>query len=1030
MAILYSIGNGPTGLVIDPATGELSLDGPVPEGVYNVEVYTTDTDTGITTLCKVVQFSCAPDEDGISCTQCIEQHLIDHPHIPKTDIDQCIDEKIAQFGVDWIPPEPQKDCCDKKVLRFSYCGRVFDMLDWDGDGVIDINLTPGFVSYTTPEPDPADAVIAPQFNNAFQTLPGMPISMYAGPPGPNHGLEHITHISDGKTWIPLCCGTGGTTPNPGTQECCLIPSGSLSYPLAFDTNETLWQIGSTIVRFPGCGISSDTLCAVGAGAVYRDDIPTTGTAKPPTALYTQNNELFVAPDGFTGCSGTLQDISVTAGGEHITVNFGAWLGNGGTIDPATVQSIRLCFDVNGSAPDLGVGLFDLFGDGTTTGNSSYTWQPVTSVTGPAAANNADYARITGAGSYEIEFGFNLAALANNSNSLEPVFFGISDDETVSNLRLKIVSSEQQPCGLVNSPAETAQLLTDNDPNGHQFYINANGDICALIEPVLCDLYQTPSFSAGDGITCCLVTSQQFPVTYDPLTDGWVVGTQRIFYGGSGVFQTAEQMAAWMTSNDPLSNVWTATLTATGDWNICASVSLADKTQYKFLSYNGADTFKCVLEDTQFPLSYSNGDGWVIDSTVYQFPTGSVWFTANDLALWMESVDPYNNDWTAYLNNTAAQTFSICGNVRPELCESYNNLTYNNSDKFCCQAQNLAYPLAYDPANDGWIVNNQIIQFGGDGTYTDAQELLGFIEANDPNGYNWEITPGAGGTTSICTWMPDGECDQYGGLIISGGQTYYCDIQSLAFPYTYNPLLEGWSVNGQVIGFTGDGTFETPAEFAAWLNGNDPNGYNWGFQTTQTAGVFDFCAFMPVSSTSGYNGIQQPQFVCNELPHEFPYTYNSADGWLINNEILSYYEVNGAIATFGTATQFAQWLTDNDPNGYTWIHNGSPNPGFHLFCAVMPASEQNQYQGFFDGQYYCLTDTITFPKPYNTANGGWTVDGVFIPFGGDGTWDTLQELLDWVNSNDPHENLWVSVNNNQICGYIESGENPLYTILAF
>jgi hypothetical protein len=1006
MALVYSLAPGaPTGLTIDPTTGHISETGSLPEGVFPVTVLVTDTDTGQTEVCQTLTVSCSPDPDtGEDCIDIIEDTLSEIFETVASQDKQLIQECIADALLNYNPPEPKKDCCADDRIRISVCGRVFDLVDWNGDGVRELNVTPQFFEYITDDPADSDATIAPTLNASSQWDGTLPLLKFAGPPGPNHGLEHITHISDGKTWIPLCCGNGNGTGSGNTEKCILFRQEQLSFPIVFDTDTSFWLVAGEQVDLGECQPRLVNGCVSSA----QSDV---------NGSYTSASIPVIDPNSFdsapsAGCSTGLTGNSNVLPTAYV-LDMDTWVSNGGTATPGNTQTLAATFLASGTPVNMSVGVYDPMNG---------IWQPVSNATGGTLSQFGNYVNVQQAGSYTINF--TIDAASRFEDNLQLVFWGVDDTENISNIGLDAVSTAEEPCGVISSAEELASLMTSRDPYGNNWFVDTDGNICALTPAGLCLLYSPPSFTASSTIECCLVSGQQFPITYNPLTDGLFFNGTLILYGGSGSFATPEDLAAWLNANDPNGYIWVVSLDDLGQPQICGQVRPADKSDYEILTFDGSGELICVAQDVTFPLSYTNDDGWLVNGSFVNFPGGTGSFTTpGELELWLNNSDqlPVNIvDWQA-LPGANANTWSFCATIPEDFVDEYGDLLFGQA--FCCQIESQEFPLQYDSEQDGWIVQNQLIDFPAGIQWQSAQDLADWMNSNDPLVSTWTVYTAQTGQ-SICAVVDPGVCAEYGGFVLSEPGLRYCDFEGIAFPYAYAPFKTGWGFSdGSFVIYPDDGQFATPQEFADWLSDNDPLNHEWTASLNGDGVTWDFCAFIDPSSQGYYEGETLPNVECqsiNGTSISFPYTWDNGAGWRILGDTITFYETVGPSGTFATPQDMADWMTDNDPNDFEWFVDSTAADGDPIFCAVMPPEFDSQYESIYLGELDCaLGSDVNFPLNYNTATGGWTIDGIFYPFesspsGPTGTWATKVALVAWLNQTDPYGNLWEIFPDDRVC----------------
>lgn len=469
----YSLDNQPSGVTIDALTGIISYQADsLIDGVYTFDKIVDDA--GQITICPVtltvgsgqVEIECEGQE-SIDCDDCFDSKKSDIQAIAKQIALECINQYHAQPLI-----EPPVNPCDKQADRIeTRYGHTWVFKP--GEPVI---TDPKIVCYTGDAPDDSDAEIKPQFDPVTgRQLPFFPQVAIAGRCDNQGNLTCKTHESYGNGWIALC-------DEQETVKCCIYEGSTPTFPLYYDCESSVWDIKGVEYQLPKCLGDPVQLCSVNVRSWRSTSNPASGTSEIDTGNAIPDlsivQETPLAAPGSGGCNGVINSSATEP--RLFGVDFAGWLGNGGTLQASSVETMTLTFELDPvNYNQFGVGMADLFGDITVASDTTGLWMAITDVRPPSGGfftlvgSHVSVSSNTTGGVWEIDFA--IPAAAQISNSIEAVFFGVGQ-ENISNIRLDATPSAPDEC-IINTIEELAELLTTASPDGTTWYVE-DGDVCA------------------------------------------------------------------------------------------------------------------------------------------------------------------------------------------------------------------------------------------------------------------------------------------------------------------------------------------------------------------------------------------------------------------------------------------------------------------------------------------------------------------------------------------------------------------------
>jgi len=528
----------------------------------------------------------------------------------------------------------------------------------------------------------------------------------------------------------------------------------------------------------------------------------------------------------------------------------------------------------------------------------------------------------------------------------------------------------------------------------------------------CCGYQYPDFQDGYDLTCCQYVASEFPFNYNPLQDGWVYNNTIISYDGSGCWATPELLLDWVNQNDPLNHNWTVEPDGDG-YKFCARIKDEEKGVYGGLIHPSDPCFLCVFEGV-FPFSGWDPEshGIVIDGGMFSWPAseGGVWETPQDLADWMNGLF-VNGSWEPYISDLRANEWKICSFVDQRTKDVFQGFSVPGSE-WTCITDRIFFPFNWE-SGDGFIVDDKLVPFTGDGVFRTPEEFLQWLNDNDPNNNSWIANDLNDGSYSICSFVEEGD---YKSLFIQPSPVCICEVNNLEFPWEYDQVSAGWRVNGEIIPFGGSGTWLTATELASWMTENDPNGNTW-FANKDPIKGWNICSFVNDDQIDLYGGLTESAKCCLDLPLDpfvddiYPYFYGQGFGWGVGTDFLLYGE-EGEPGFIWSGSELANWMTQNDVNGNVWYEYPQ---GSGTFCSPMTAAECVQYvgndvisvPGLVNAEKFCFDKDYEFPFNYQDCFDGWQIQTSFIPYPAGGVWGSVNDLTSWLSDNDPANNLWFS-----------------------
>ncbi len=982
----------PVGITVNALTGVVT--GTALEqgsGTFQRVRFDTDSNTVVPGSECDFEWVCEPGDDGLQTT--IEEHLANTPHFTEAEICEIAEQKAREQAAITLASanlSNLKSCCNDPIVHLTRCGQAHVFTDWDSDGIIHIDDSDLEIVYTGSEPDEADAVFEIPFDENNIPTSRRPNNIYAGPPlvSDPTKISQVTHISICGRWVKL----GDGTPIASEIICIHETVDPGRYPYQFNYSGSSWEIGGTNYPFPECPQLTVTNCATGSGT-STNTTGITGQFKPsPLALSDLDGLVGITEP--RGCAGVLTSPSGVTSGIVATLDFKFLEGRGEpNVSINDVTSLKFKFRVE-QGGDFGVAMVDLFGNTTVVGDESKEFLGVDQVLPPAGADFdvfADYVNIRdGIGDWEIDFkvgaDLNPIIAAANSNTIEPIIFGFGvnggpmEAEIISNYTLDIGYRVKEPCGLFENAQQEADFLTAINPDGIRFYVQEDGNVCALVTPEQAVDYSNNSPSYADieslGTRVFQLTQATFPLTYDPVDHGWLINDSLVPFGGDGIFQTPQDLTDFMEEKD-FGVIWQAEKSG-NTWTIFADV--ADPNRYNGFFGLGEGRAVCISIPDNFPLTYGNdtatGHGWLVNNKLLPYPASSgVWSSPFALADHMTTVNPDQATFTAYLENIAGQsTYRICAQLPAGNTTSYGSLLYDGTDQFINLINNVQFPASY-AAGDGWPVNGQITQYEGDGTFT-LQEFLDFLNSNvDTAGDVFYSVENADGSFNINGTVNDNTA--YGTPQLTGSFIYHCEFENITFPLLYDFNTSGWDNYGSVKPLGGVGSLLTPGELETYMNSNDDGNNTWSaVQNPDNPDTWNFCASILEAELPNYKGFNNLTNFCF-IPLQFPFFADQQEHGIIVDGQKRFFTQD----FYETPADFISFVESEDPYGLTWTPVYDPDTNTWLICSLMQDFQAQSFSAFVDKETAARRSYLKtgFPVNWSTNVHGWIVNGTRIVY---------------------------------------------------
>lgn len=765
------------------------------------------------------------------------------------------------------------------------------------------------------------------------------------------------------------------------QRCTV--NASFNYPITIDTSLSYWTVDGVDYSFPPCVSNVASFCVIGAGRQTIGSV--SGVSKPPRGT------IRFAGSHVRGCDGYIEGLVGVDQGEAYNLNFGAF----NSIDVADVTSIDFIFTPS-TRLEAGIGLVDLNSVG-------YVWQRIVAVEAPSDAEYiiVDDSHVNiivgGTGSWKITFELLDATAASYTKSIEPLIFGLgskqANRETISGYSLEVSYTPEQPCLVLESVDDLAAQLNQVDPNSYVWRVDDDSNVYSYVDTCF---YSRPVLVEEISETVCF--DMDYPVFYNPVTDGMRHGDTVIPIGGPGVLGSPHKLAKLLNQVDPNNVLWTVDKFG----QVCADVKLSLLQSYMGLTFNGSESRFIVYAGT-FPLSLEDQAGWLVNDDFIEFPPNKVFDSPDFMVSWLGFKDPWSNNWV--YEQLQDGSYIISASLEASIYNFYTAI--DTRYVYRIFTKGMGFPLEVS-RGDGWRVGTELIEFDRD-RYETRDELAEFM--TDKTCYEFTAHNGV-----IGGLIDRNEVHDYPDVTVSNPKVYWCGFGDVSYPY--NPTGMILRVGNEIYRIPEKG-FNNSDEFAAWLT--SATGYI--FKAQIGGNICGETFNEPIT-------VEQAAQVCVLTGVTFPLYVNPEHGWTIGQD----YTPFGGIESFGTPQELADWLTRVDGekgHGNVWEpFLASQDPLRWNLCSSVPAEQAPNYsQVSFKAQSVKIAVLETrFPYSYDYLDEGWTLQDQFIPYDNTENFLTPQEAAKWYTENDPYGHEWThetSGSGFRVYSYVRADIAPIY-----
>lgn len=364
-------------------------------------------------------------------------------------------------------------------IRVRYCSEVWEIIsDGNDDGVLEVGFEPRIVAYTGAEPDPADAVVAPDPANTSI----LPSGVYAVN---SEGL--ITHIAICGNWVQV--GGGTAAPPVGDTERVCYPISGWSFPAAFGGGCDLWLVNGANQAQDECLPTEVSFCPDSSlQSPYG-----TGGQNSPSAGW---SSLTWTPGAAStiGCSG---EVEHTGNGSR-TANRWQF----GSIPAGTTafgDIVQYSFDYLDGDGTVITGVYDPVSD---------TMLPISAWSAPSGAivslevgGTELRSHPQNASAIQGNYSITVNAAGYNIEDLELMIWQVGDvnsDELFGNPSVSFQANTADGCLSWQAATNVAGWMNMNTPEGIQalWFVDGNGNVCADVPIGTGSLFS--EFASCDG----------------------------------------------------------------------------------------------------------------------------------------------------------------------------------------------------------------------------------------------------------------------------------------------------------------------------------------------------------------------------------------------------------------------------------------------------------------------------------------------------------------------------------------------------